>query len=261
MSTRSTEPGSEGGTGAGERAAGGPQRLQKVMARAGVASRRHSEELISAGCVTVNGEVVDSLGAKVDPSRDVVAVNGRELDLGVTHAYFALNKPAGYVTTMTDPQGRPTITAFLPGEPAGLFPVGRLDMDSEGLLLITNDGVLGERLLHPRHKVAKTYEAVVGGMPTEKEIERLREGILLDDGPTQPAELQILASGGKTTLVRITISEGRKRQVRRMFAALRHPVVRLKRVSVGPIELGDQPPGTLRELAAEEVAALAHVSG
>ncbi len=246
MSTRSTEP--PGGP--------GPQRLQKVMARAGVASRRHSEELIEAGRVSVNGEVVDSLGAKVDPGSDVVAVDGRVLDLGVTHAYFALYKPVGYVTTMSDPQGRRTIVSFLPPEPPGLFAVGRLDMDTEGLLLLTNDGVLGERLLHPRHKVAKTYEAVVGGMPTEKEIERLREGITLDDGPTQPAELQILASGGSTTLVRITVHEGRKRQVRRMFAALRHPVVRLKRVSFGPVELGEQPSGTVRELSAEEVAAL-----
>jgi 23S rRNA pseudouridine2605 synthase len=234
----------------------GLQRLQKVMARAGVASRRHSEELIEAGRVTVNGVVVDSLGAKVDPAADTIAVDGRELVLGVAHTYFALNKPAGYVTTMSDPQGRPTIVAFLPVEPPGLFAVGRLDMDTEGLLLLTNDGVLGERLLHPRHKVAKTYEALVAGMPTEREIERLREGIVLDDGPTHSAELQILASGGSTTLVRITVREGRKRQVRRMFAALRHPVVGLKRVSFGPIELGDQPSGTVRALSAEEVAAL-----
>lgn len=237
------------------------ERLQKVMARAGVASRRHSEELITAGRVSVNGEVVTSLGTKVDPGSDVVAVDGRALQLSVRKAYFALNKPAGFVTTMRDPEGRPTVAEFLPAEPPGLFAVGRLDRDTEGLLLVTNDGELADRLMHPRHHVAKTYRVVVAGRPTEREIEHLREGIVLDDGPTAPAEVELLASQGKTSLVRMTIREGRKRQVRRMFAALRHPVVSLKRVRFGPIELGDQPQGTLRELTAEEVAALREDAG
>jgi 23S rRNA pseudouridine2605 synthase len=234
----------------------GEQRLQKVMARAGVASRRHSEELITARRVQVNGEIVTSLGTKVDPERDVVSVDGELLDLGVTHAYFALNKPAGYVTTMSDPEGRPTIADLLPSGPPGLFAVGRLDLGTEGLLLLTNDGELGARLLHPRYHVPKTYRALVAGQPTERELERLREGILLDDGPTQPAEVEALATGSRNTLVRITIHEGRKRQVRRMFSALGHPVEELKRVSFGPIQLAEQPEGTVRELTAEEVAAL-----
>jgi 23S rRNA pseudouridine2605 synthase len=237
------------------------ERLQKVMARAGVASRRHSEELITAGRVRVNGEVVTSLGTKVDPETDSVTVDGRPLRTGIAHAYFALNKPAGYVTTMSDPQGRPTVASFLPPEPPGLFAVGRLDKDTEGLLVVTNDGELADRLMHPRHHVAKTYRAVIAGMPTERELERLREGIDLDDGPTQPAEVQTLASAGKTTLVRITIREGRKRQLRRMFSAIGHPVVALKRVSFGPLELGEQLPGTLRELRAEEVGALREAAG
>ncbi|HEY3318194.1 MAG TPA: pseudouridine synthase [Coriobacteriia bacterium] len=239
----------------------GEQRLQKVMARAGVASRRHSEELITAGRVTVNGEVVGSLGTKVDPERDRVAVDGRELDLGVTHAYLALNKPRGYVTTMSDPQGRPTVAEFLPPEPPGLFAVGRLDMDTDGLLLITNDGELADRLMHPRHHVSKTYRAVIAGQPTEYEIQHLREGVQLDDGVTAPAEVEYLGSGGKTSLVRMTIREGRKRQVRRMFSALGHPVVELRRVRFGPVELGGQAPGTLRALTAEEVSALKDAGG
>jgi 23S rRNA pseudouridine2605 synthase len=237
------------------------ERLQKVMARAGVASRRHSEELIVAGRVSVNGEVVTSLGTKVDPAHDTVAVDGTVLALGVHHAYFALNKPRGYVTTMSDPHGRPTVAEFVPPEPPGLFAVGRLDMDTSGLLLLTNDGELGVRLLHPRHHVPKTYRAVVAGQPTEYEIERLREGIQLDDGPTQPADVETLAAAGKNTLVRITIREGRKRQVRRMFSSLGHPVVELKRVSFGPVELGGQPEGTVRGLTAGEVAALKDAAG
>lgn len=237
------------------------QRLQKVMARAGVASRRHSEELIVAGRVAVNGEIVTSLGVKVDPERDTVAVDGRALDLGVTHAYFALNKPRGFVSTMSDPQGRPTIAEFLPDEPAGLFAVGRLDLDTTGLLLITNDGELGARLLHPRHHVPKTYRVVAAGEPKERELQRLRDGVQLDDGLTAPAEIEYLEHHGKTTLVRITVREGRKRQVRRMFSAVGHPVVDLKRISFGPVDLGDQREGTLRALSAEEVAALKEAAG
>jgi 23S rRNA pseudouridine2605 synthase len=234
----------------------GPQRLQKVMARAGVASRRHSEELITAGRVRVNGEVVTSLGVKVDPQADVIEVDDRVLETSVAHAYFALNKPRGYVTTMSDPQGRRTIVSFLPKEPAGLFAVGRLDMETEGLLLITNDGDLADRLMHPRHHVPKTYRAVVAGRPRERELQQLRDGVRLDDGMTAPADVAFVEAQGKTSLVRITIREGRKRQLRRMFSAVGHPVVALKRVSFGPIVLGDQPQGTLRALSAEEVEEL-----
>ncbi len=236
------------------------QRLQKLMARAGVASRRRSEELIAAGRVTVNGEVVTSLGTKADPDRDAVAVDGRALELGVAHAYFALNKPRGCVTTMSDPQGRPTIARFLPPLPPGLFAVGRLDMDTEGLLLITNDGELAARLLHPRYHVPKTYRAVVAGRPSDAELARLRRGIELDDGPTQPAEVEALGPRDDRTEARITIREGRKRQVRRMFSAIGHPVTELERTAFGPIELGDQPRGALRELTEHEVTALKEVA-
>jgi 23S rRNA pseudouridine2605 synthase len=237
------------------------ERLQKVMARAGVASRRHSEELITAGRVTVNGEVVTSLGTKVDPDRDEIAVDGRAIATGVEKAYLALNKPPGFVTTMSDPQGRPTVADFLPPEPPGLFAVGRLDMDTDGLLLITNDGELADRLMHPRHHVPKTYRAVVAGQPTERELQRLREGIDLDDGRTAPAGVDYLATGGKTTLVRLTIREGRKRQIRRMFSAIGHPVVTLRRIAFGPVQLGDQPQGTVRPLTAAELAALKRDTG
>lgn len=239
----------------------GPQRLQKVMARAGVASRRHSEELITAGRVRVNGEVVTSLGVKVDPDRDEIDVDGKRLVTRVPLAYLALNKPAGYITTMSDTHGRRTIVSFLPKEPVGLFAVGRLDMDTEGLLLITNDGELGDRLMHPRHHVSKTYRAVVSGRPGEPELARLREGVDLDDGRTAPAEVELVAAQGGTSLVLITIREGRKRQLRRMFSAVRHPVVSLKRVRFGPIELGEQAQGTIRALSAAEVAELRRDAG
>jgi 23S rRNA pseudouridine2605 synthase len=237
------------------------ERLQKVMARAGVASRRHSEELITAGRVSVNGEVVASLGTKVDPATDTISVDGEPIVLGHAHVYFALNKPRGFVTTMSDPQGRPTIVQFMPTEPPGLFAVGRLDMDTEGLLLVTNDGELADRLMHPRHHVTKRYRAVVGGTPTPAELQRLRDGIALDDGMTAPAQLELVGSAGKTSVVQLTIREGRKRQIRRMFGAIRHSVVSLRRLSLGPIELGDQPQGTLRPLTSAEVAALKREAG
>jgi pseudouridine synthase len=237
------------------------ERLQKVMARAGVASRRHSEELITAGRVAVNGEVVTSLGTKVDPERDEIAVDGRVIATGVRKAYFALNKPPGYVTTMSDPQGRPTVVRFLPAEPPGLFAVGRLDMDTDGLLLLTNDGELADRLMHPRHHVPKTYRVVAAGQPTERELQHLREGVDLDDGRTAPAEVDYVATGGNTTMLRLTIREGRKRQVRRMLSAIGHPVVSLRRTRFGPVELGDQPQGTVRPLTEGEVASLKREAG
>lgn len=234
-----------------------PLRLQRFLARAGVASRRGSEDLMTAGRVQVNGETVTSLGFKVDPAADTVTVDGRTVTYSAGPAYLALNKPAGIVTTMSDPQGRPTVASLVPtDEFPGLFPVGRLDADTTGLLLFTTDGELSHRLLHPRWKVPKTYLATVDGHPGQIEMKHLRTGVRLDDGETAPAEVRILERRQSSALVEITISEGRKRQVRRMFSAVSHPVIELHRVRFGPVDLGMLPEGTWRHLDADEVAAL-----
>lgn len=236
-------------------------RLQKFLARAGVASRRGSEDLMSAGRVSVNGVVTTELGAKVDPATDEVRVDGKPVFLADEAVYLALNKPAGVVTTMDDPYGRPTVAALVEtAEHPGLFPVGRLDQDTTGLLLFTTDGELGHRLLHPRRKVPKTYRVSVDGRLTEAELQRLRDGIELDDGPTAPAQATLVASG-PTSDAEITIREGRKRQVRRMFSAIGHPVLALHRVSFGPIELDALPQGSARALTADEIAQLRNATG
>lgn len=264
-----------------------PMRLQKFLARAGVASRRGSEDLMTAGRVTINGEVVLQLGSKLDPTLDEVRVDGRLVTLADQWHYLMLNKPAGYLTTMSDPQGRPIVEELLPRErAAGLFPVGRLDYDTTGLLLFMTDGELAHVLLHPRHHVTKRYLVEVDGVLTEEDAQQLREGVLLSDGMTKPAEVEILnpgldvrlnerhlkqfkklntneriaAAAGElpvvTTQLSITISEGRKRQVKRMCAHVGRPVVTLHRAAFGPLELGDLPSGACRELSDEEVKAL-----
>ncbi len=233
-----------------------PLRLQRFLARAGVASRRGSEDLMTAGRVAVNGVVVTELGAKVDPLTDTVTVDGRPVSLGAEPVYVVLNKPAGYVTTMRDPQGRPTVADLVPREPAGLFPVGRLDRDTTGLLLFTTDGDLAHRLLHPRYHVEKTYTAEVEGVPAPAAIRALERGVVLDDGPTAPARARVTATAASGATVELTIREGRKRQVRRMLAEVGHPVLALHRESFGPLRLGRLAPGEHRTLSAEEVAAL-----
>ena len=233
-----------------------PMRLQKFLARAGVASRRGSEDLMTAGRVTVNGCVVTELGAKVDPLVDVVAVDGAPAFLATGPVYFALNKPTGVMTTMSDPQGRPTVASFMPAGYPGMFPVGRLDFDTEGLLLLTTDGDLAQKLLHPRHHVPKTYYVEVDGVPTEEDLRRLRDGVDLDDGMTAPAEARLLKTQGRGAAIELTIREGRKRQVKRMASAVRHPVMFLRRVKFGDVELGDMKPGEVRELTREEVEGL-----
>jgi 23S rRNA pseudouridine2605 synthase len=240
-----------------------PLRLQKFLARAGVASRRGSEQLMSAGRVTVNGKPVTQLGSKVDPASDEVCVDGRRIELSGSHTYLMLNKPSGYLTTMDDPRRRPTVRTLVPLEEyPGLFPVGRLDCDTTGLLLFMTDGELAHRLLHPRHHVAKRYRATVEGRLTEAEAERLRSGILLDDGPTQPALVQLEetahlppgeAEAPPTTTVWLTITEGRKRQVRRMLAHVGHGVLTLEREALGPLELATLKSGTWRHLSTQEV--------
>ena len=238
-----------------------PMRLQKFLARAGVASRRGSEDLIAAGRVTVGGTVVTGLGTKVDSAVDVVAVDGRVVRLSDTPTYLALNKPLGYVTTMSDPQGRPTVAELVPTEGyPGLFPIGRLDVDTTGLLLFTTDGDLGFRLLHPRFHVPKTYAVVAEGQMSQGDIEALRRGVVLEDGPTAPADVRLVRAGGRSE-VTITIREGRKRQVRRMFSAVGHPVAGLSRLTFGPIEVGSLEPGEIRMLTDSEVASLKEAAG
>lgn len=233
-----------------------PLRLQKFLARAGVASRRGSEDLMTAGRVTVNGVVVTELGSKVDPRVDVVCVDGREVRPEEGHTYLMLNKPGGYVTTMDDPQGRPCVAQLIPtDEHPGLYPVGRLDRDTTGLLLFMTDGELGAALLHPSHHVRKRYEAEVDGRVFDVELDPLRAGITLDDGPCKPAEVEVLEEG-PTSKVACTISEGRKHQVKRMFAAIDHEVLRLHRSGFGPLTLDGLPLGKWRLLTYDEVSAL-----
>lgn len=239
-----------------------PMRLQKFLARAGVASRRGSENLMTAGRVKVNGVVVSELGSKVDPNVDKVEVDGIEVAWGASPVYLALNKPAGFVTTMNDPQGRPCVADLVPVDRyAGLYPVGRLDRATRGLLLFTTDGDLGHGLLHPSHHVDKTYLAWVNGCPSEKNLDSLRNGITLDDGPAAPAEVDVLESTDKQTLLRITIHEGRNRQVRRMCGAIHHECVDLQRISFGPIVLDALEEGTWRLLNEEEITAIRKAAG
>ena len=226
------------------------ERLQKVLARAGVASRRACEELISAGRVTVNGTVA-GLGRRVDVEHDLVEVDGAAIGVRPDLVYYLLNKPAGVVTTADDPQGRPTDVGLVPDDPR-VFPVGRLDADTEGLLLLTNDGELAHRLTHPSFGVDKEYLAHVGGRPSRAELRRLREGVELEDGVTAPAQVSMPTPG----LLRIVIHEGRNRQVRRMCDAIGHPVQRLVRSRIGPITDRKLRPGAWRELTVDEVRSL-----
>ena len=231
------------------------ERLQKVLARAGIGSRRVSEGFIAEGRVTVNGEVA-VLGRRVDPEKDRVMLDGVPVVVDDNVVHWLLNKPAGCVTTASDPQGRPTVMGLVPDEPR-VFPVGRLDLDSEGLLILTNDGDLAQLLTHPSHGVEKEYFVEVEGTPTPADLRTLRSGIELDDGPTRPARVKILQeSATGTAALTIVVQEGRKRMVRRMFAAVGHPVLRLARTRIGPLRDPRLAPGTWRVLAPDEVRAL-----
>ena len=227
-----------------------PERLQKILARAGFGSRRASEALIAAGRVRVNGEVA-ALGTRANPEIDRIEVDGAVVGIRPGLVHYLLNKPAGVVTTASDPHGRPTVVGLVPAEPR-VFPVGRLDADTEGLLLLTNDGELAHRLTHPSFGVDKEYLADVEGRPTRGALRRLREGVELDDGPTAPAKVSLVGD----RLLRITIHEGRNRQVRRMCDAVGLPVRRLVRVRIGPIADRRLAPGAWRALAPDEVRAL-----
>lgn len=232
-------------------------RLQKFLARSGVASRRGSEGLMTAGRVKLNGEIVTELGTKVDPDSDIVTVDGRIISLSTGPHYIMLHKPAGYLSTMSDPFDRPIVASLVPAAKIpGLFPVGRLDFDTTGLILFTTDGELSHRLLHPKWEVFKSYQAIIDGIATDQGLQPLRDGLILDDGPCAPASVEILSIQSGQTTVDITVSEGRKRQVRRMFSAVSHPVRHLHRYKFGAINLGDLAEGQHRELTQEEVSSL-----
>lgn len=236
------------------------ERLHKYLARAGKASRRHAEEMIKAGRVRVNGRIVTEMGCQIDPESDVVLLDGQKVLLTEKAVYILLNKPAQVVTTLDDPQGRRKVSDLLQGINERVYPVGRLDYDTEGLLVLTNDGDLAYRLTHPKHKVDKVYIAVVKGEVTDKVIDTLRSGVMLEDGRTMPAKVRRLAGGSQTTL-EITIHEGKNRQVRRMCEAVGHPVIALKRVGFGPLALGGIEPGSYRHLNKQELRSLQQACG
>jgi pseudouridine synthase len=231
-------------------------RLQKVLAAAGVGSRRHCEEMIGAGRVEVDGEIVRRFGARVDPQTQVIRVDGRRIPAREDLVYLALNKPAGVLTSMSDPRGRPTIADYLGDRGERLFHVGRLDYDTEGLMLLTNDGELAHRLAHPSYGVLKTYLADVAG-PLARDLgRRLMTGIELDDGPATADRFRVVERAGQRALVEITLHEGRKHIVRRMLAEAGHPVSRLVRTQVGPVALGPLKPGTTRRMTTREIGEL-----
>ena len=230
------------------------ERLQKILSQAGVASRRASETLMLEGRVTVNGVTIRQLGARADARTDDIRVDGRRIHQP-ERRYILLNKPRGYVTTRADPQKRPTVIDLV-GLADYLYPVGRLDYDTEGLLILTNDGDLAVRLTHPRHGVARTYEARVVGVPDARDLQRLARGMVIDGRRTQPADVAVLGARGGTATLRITIREGRNRQVRHMCDAIGHPVEDLRRVAIGPIRDKRLKPGQWRDLTDDEVRRL-----
>src|SRR5260221_8073922 len=239
------------------------ERLQKIISTGGVASGRAAEALISQGRVEVNGKTVRTLGTKADLDRDEIKVDGRRIKAQKRKRYILLYKPRGYVTTRSDPQGRPTVMDLLKGVKEYVYPVGRLDYDSEGLLLLTNDGDLAARLMHPSHEIEKVYEARVRGVPAPEDLERLAKGIMIDGRRTAPAKIRladrpakVTASGTEQTFVEVVLHEGRQRQVRRMFESIGHPVGRLRRMRIGPITDEQIPIGHWRELDEQELTRL-----
>lgn len=234
-------------------------RIQKALAQAGVCSRREAERLILARRVRVNGETVQTLGLKVDPTRDRIEVDGQPVEwerAEEPRLYLALHKPVGVVSTARDPQGRPTVIDLLTGIEERVYPVGRLDRDSEGLLLMTNDGSLAHRLTHPSYEVEKVYRVEVTGTVSPADLATLRRGVKLNDGVTHPARARLLREGHGRSLIEIAIHEGRNRQVRRMMDAIGHRVTRLQRIRIGPIHLDRLPVGAFRRLTPREVHAL-----
>ena len=231
-------------------------RLQKLLAQSGVASRRKCEELMLAGEVEVDGEVVTRLGTKVDPRTAVIRVGGKRLPPVSANVYLVLNKPRGVVSTMSDPEGRPTLTDYVGDRPARLFHVGRLDTETDGLIILTNDGDFAQRLAHPSYEVEKTYVAEVTGVVTKATLRRLADGVTLDDGPMEVRRARVISTQGELSIVEVVIHEGRNRIVRRLLDHVGHPVQRLTRTRIGPVALDRLRQGTLRELTRDELGIL-----
>ncbi len=236
-------------------------RLQKALAEAGLCSRREAEQIIAEGRVILNGKPVTQHGLKIDPLRDKVSVDGRPVKLFAPgdqqKVYFVLNKPGNVLTTTKDDRGRQTVIDLIRGlEETRIFPVGRLDYDAEGALLLTNDGELANRLTHPRFHIPKTYMAKVKGVPPEERLDKLRKGIYLEDGPTQPAHVELVNKAKKNTWVEIIITEGRNRQVKRMFWRIKHPVIKLVRTHFANLSIDGLKPGQFRDLTKKELAQL-----
>ena len=236
-------------------------RLQKVLAAAGVGSRRVCEDLIAAGRVKVNGEIADELGRRIDPLVDVVHVNGLRVQLDSEHLTIALNKPLGVLSSMSDDRGRPTLEPWVEETGKRLFHVGRLDADTDGLLLLTNDGELAHRLAHPSYEISKTYVAEVEGEVSRTLGRRLRDGVELEDGIAKADSFTVLQAGRSSSLVQMVLHEGRNRIVRRMLDAVGHPVIRLTRTSIGPVRLGQLKPGETREISGTDLGELMKVVG
>ena len=231
-------------------------RLHKILAEAGVSSRRGGEALILAGKVSVNGKIIRELGFKADPRLDRIRVEGKPLTRPSPKVYYLLYKPRGVITSLHDPEGRPTIKAFIPRIKVKVFPVGRLDYDAEGLLLLTNDGELAMKLAHPRYRVPRTYLVKVRGVLTTEEIAMVEQGVMLDDGMSPPIKVTPIRRLQKNSVVKVTLHEGRNRVIKRIFEAIRHPVLRLKRIGFASLTLEGLRPGDYRPLTPEEIERL-----
>lgn len=240
-----------------------PQRLQKIIAEAGLASRREAEQWILDGRVTVNGRVITRLGTSADPETDHVRVDGKLLHGPAERAYYAFHKPPGVVSTMKDEKGRTAVVDFLEGPQRrqGVFSIGRLDYNSSGLLLLTNDGPLAHRVMHPRYQVRKVYAVKLSSLPSEEQLDRLRRGVRLSDGPAGPAAVRVTRRLKQKVWLEVAVREGRYREVRRMMEAIGHKVERLVRIRIGAIALGDLPPGGMRPLATEQVREIRRLVG
>jgi len=236
------------------------ERIQKILAKAGVASRREAERMMIEGRVAVNGKVIEALGFKADPSKDHIKVDGKRLAPFEPKVILLLNKPRGYLSTVKDPKGRPTVLDLLKNMKSRIYPVGRLDFDAEGLLLLTNDGDLAHLLSHPRFSVPKTYLVKVTGAPEEKKLARLKRGVALEDGEAKAISCSLIRQKEKNSWVRVVVTEGRNHLVKRMFSAIGHTVLKLKRVEYGPIQLGGLPFGQFRTLTPEEIEKLKRIS-